>query len=76
MSLKVRPAHLPTAGTKLLLAGNATTGEVGYVTSTGISLLLHGPIGLGYVRREHETPGTHLDASGTEAEVISPPGSE
>jgi aminomethyltransferase len=62
----------PAPGTKLFAAGNAAA-EVGYVTSAAVSPLLHRPIGLGYVRREHSAPGTSLDASGIEVEVISPP---
>ncbi len=69
--LKFLAAKPPDAGTKLFAAGNAA--EVGHVTSAAVSPLLQSPIGLGYLRREHSAPGTRLDASGIEAEVISPP---
>ena len=59
----------PAPGTKLFFTGN----EAGHVTSAAISPLLGRPIGLGYVRREHSSIGTRLDASGTAAEVISLP---
>ena len=59
----------PAPGSKLLLDGN----EIGSVTSTAFSPTLGQPIGLGYLRREHSTIGTRMDASGIPAEVISPP---
>jgi len=69
--LKFPAANPPAPGTKLFAAGNAA--DVGYITSAAVSPLLQRPIGLGYLRREHSAPGTRLDASGMEAEVISPP---
>jgi folate-binding protein YgfZ len=72
-ALQFLAAHPPVPGTKLFAAGNAAASEVGYITSAAISPLLQRPIGLGYVRREHSALGSRLDASGTEAEVISPP---
>ena len=72
-SLQFRAPEPPAAGTKLFAPGNAAASEVGYITSAAISPLLQRPIGLGYVRREHSTLGSHLDASGEDAEVISPP---
>jgi aminomethyltransferase len=57
----------------LFTSGNPLGGEVGHVTSAAFSPLLKQPIGLGYVRREHAAIGTHLDAAGITAEVISPP---
>jgi folate-binding protein YgfZ len=47
---------LPPAGTKLLASDGK---EVGVVTSSVVSPRL-GPIGLGYLRRGHEEPGTKL----------------
>ena len=67
--LQFHSPDAPASGTKLLHDG----AEVGAVTSAGFSPLLDRPIGLGYVRREHAAMGTRLDASGTSAEVISPP---
>jgi folate-binding protein YgfZ len=72
-SLQFLAAETPAAGMKLHVPGNAPASEVGYVTSAAFSPLLERPIGLGYVRREHAAVGTRLDASGTAAEVISPP---
>ena len=72
-SLQFLAAQPPAAGTKLLVVGEASTSEVGYVTSAAFSPVLQHPIGLGYVRREHATVGTRLDAAGTTAEVISAP---
>ena len=63
----------PTPGTKLFTSGNLAGSEVGHITSAGYSPLLGRPIGIGYLRREHSAIGTHLDASGTPTEVISPP---
>jgi tRNA-modifying protein YgfZ len=63
----------PPAGTKLLVLGSAAGTEVGHVTSAAFSPMLGQPIGLGYVRREFSTIGTHLDASGASVEVISAP---
>ena len=61
------------AGTKLLVPGDPTGKEAGHVTSAGFSPLLGGPIGWGYVRREHSAVGTRLNASHATAEVISLP---
>jgi folate-binding protein YgfZ len=49
---------LPQKGDKLVLAGK----EVGYVASAIHSPTLNAPIGLGYVRREHNAIGTELTA--------------
>jgi folate-binding protein YgfZ len=66
----------PPPGTKLFTSGNFAGSEVGHITSAGYSPLLGRPIGIGYLRREHSAIGTHLDASGTPTEVISPPSVE
>ena len=58
----------PTAGEELFTAGKA----VGVLTSVTISPRL-GPIGLGYVRRGQESPGTMLDVGGRVAEVVGLP---
>ena len=72
-SLQFLAADLPAMGTKLTAPGSAPVTEVGYVTSAAFSPVLHRPIGLGYVRREHAAIGTRLDAAGVAAEVIAPP---
>ncbi len=53
-----------------LLAGGA---EVGRVTRSGFSYALGCPIGMAYVRRENNSPGSRLNWSGGEAEVIELP---
>jgi folate-binding protein YgfZ len=67
--LQFPAGETPSPGTKLFFTGN----EAGHVTSAANSPLCGRPIGLGYVRREHSSVGTHLDISGTPAEVISLP---
>jgi folate-binding protein YgfZ len=62
-------AAVPDAGTKLLAAG----AEVGNVTSAAYSFAAERAIGMGYVRREHNTPGRQLQWSGGTAEVIELP---
>jgi len=64
-------AEHPIPGAKLFTANMPNPVEVGAVTSTAFSPLLQGPIGLGYVRREHSAVGNRLDASGVPTEVIS-----
>ena len=69
VGLQFSGAGVPERGTKLLAAGN----EAGYVTSAAHSPALGRIIGMGYVRREHNAPGSHLEWSGGEAEVIELP---
>jgi aminomethyltransferase len=59
---------LPAVGEKLVVAER----ESGEITSACHSSTA-GPIGLGYVRREHAEPGTRLLAGGTGASVASLP---
>ena len=59
----------PAVESKLLAAG----AEVGNVTSAAFSPLLGQPIGLGYVRREHSTPGTVLQCGESAAKIIELP---
>lgn len=62
----------PASGTELFAAGKA----VGLVTSVAVSPRL-GPIGIGYLRRGQETPGTIIEVSsagsGRHAEVVALP---
>jgi len=60
---------IPAART-LLLAGGA---EVGTVTRAGFSYKLGRPIGMAYIRREHNNLGSKLTWSGGDAEVIELP---
>ena len=45
--------------------------EVGIVSSSAFSPAANAAIGMGYVRREHNAPGTILDFNGGTAEVLS-----
>ncbi len=69
VGLQFAGSALPERGTKLLAAGQ----EVGHVTSAARSPALERVIGMGYVRRENNSPGSHLEWSGGEAEVIELP---
>jgi folate-binding protein YgfZ len=60
---------IPTPKTPLLAGG----AEVGYVTRAAFSYALDRPIGMAYLRREHNTTGSRLTWSGGEAEVIDLP---
>jgi folate-binding protein YgfZ len=60
---------VPPARTPLLVGG----AEVGRVTRTGFSYALGRPIGMAYVRRENNSPGSRLTWSGGDAEVIELP---
>jgi glycine cleavage system aminomethyltransferase T len=44
--------------------------EVGIITSAAFSPAANAAIGMAYVRREHNAPGTILDISGGTAEVV------
>jgi folate-binding protein YgfZ len=60
---------VPAAKTPLLAAG----GEVGFVTRAAFSYKLGRPIGMAYIRREHNSVGSKLIWSGGDAEVIELP---
>jgi folate-binding protein YgfZ len=62
-------SKIPPAKTPLLIGG----AEVGWVTRAAISYALERPIGMAYVRREHNAVGSKLTWSGGEAEVIDLP---
>ncbi len=53
-----------------LLAGGA---EAGFVTRAAFSYALGKPIGMAYLRREHNSPGSKLTWSGGDVEVIELP---
>jgi folate-binding protein YgfZ len=69
VGLRFDGAAAPEAGTKLLAGG----AEVGNVTSAAYSFAAKSAIGMGYLRREHTTPGRLLQWSGGTAEVIELP---
>jgi folate-binding protein YgfZ len=58
---------LPARGDKLFAAGK----EAGYVASAVHSPALGANIGLGYVRREHNKPGTELTVKTTAGESVA-----
>lgn len=69
VGLRFDGSDVPEAGTKLLAGG----AEVGNVTSAAYSFAAGSTIGMGYLRREHTTPGRLLQWSGGTAEVIELP---
>ena len=70
--LKFSSALPPLPGTKLR-AGDA---EVGSVTSSAYSPATGTAIGMGYVRREHNAPGSALEYDGGTAVVADQPAAE
>ncbi len=60
-------ATAPAPGTKLRVAG----AEVGYITSAAFSRASGKAIGMGYVRREHNSSGSILEFDGGTATVVS-----
>ena len=61
--------EVPAPKTKLFANG----AEVGYVTRAGYSYALGRPIGMAYIRAEHNAVGSRLTYTGGEAEVIALP---
>jgi folate-binding protein YgfZ len=64
---------VPPAKTPLLAGGTEGSAEVGRVSRAGFSYALGQPIGMAYVRRENNSPGSKLAWSGGDAEVIELP---
>lgn len=60
---------IPAGKTPLKVGG----AEVGFVTRSAFSYALERPIGMAYVRREHNSVGSKLSWAGGEAEVIALP---
>jgi len=69
VALRFSAATPPAPGTPLLASGK----ESGYVTRAAFSPAAGAVIGMGYLRREHSTPGNSLDCAGQQAEVIALP---
>jgi folate-binding protein YgfZ len=67
--LKFSAAEPPLALTLLRTRG-AEARDVGTVTSSGFSVAACCAIGMGYVRREHNSVGSLLDCDGGTAEVV------
>ena len=72
VELKFSVAEPPTTGTKLRAAG----AEAGYVTSSAFSPAAGTAIGMGYLRREHNTPGSTVEYDAGVAEVAGSKNSE
>jgi len=69
VGLQFSGSGVPERNAKLLADGK----EAGQVTSAALSPAAGCAIGMGYVRREHNSPGSRLQWSGGEAEVIELP---
>jgi tRNA-modifying protein YgfZ len=69
VQLKFSTSTPPPSGTKLR-AGGEGGAEVGYVTSAAFSPAAGTAIGMGYLRREHNSPGSVVEFDGGTAEVI------
>jgi folate-binding protein YgfZ len=69
VGLRFTGDSLPERGAALTSAGK----EAGHVTRAGFSPALGAGIGMGYVRREFNAPGSPLERSGGRAEVIELP---
>lgn len=65
VSLKFSAAEPPPSGTKLRAGG----ADVGFVTSSAFSPGTNAAIGMGYLRREHNTVGSIVEFDGGTAEV-------
>lgn len=71
LGVKLPGDQAVAAGTKLMAEGK----EAGVITSSIVSPALGSPIGLAYVRRTHQEPGTLLGVDGTDeqAQVMTIP---
>jgi folate-binding protein YgfZ len=69
MGLQFSGPSVPAAGTELMHAGKT----VGRVTSAVYSPRLNAPLAMGYVRREHEAPGTQLESALGDVQVVRLP---
>jgi folate-binding protein YgfZ len=74
VQLKFSTVEPPAPLTRLYAANaednSAERKEVGIITSSAFSPAANTAIGMAYVRREHNAPGTILDISGGTAEVV------
>ena len=66
VSLRFSTSEPPAAGTRLRAGG----AEVGYVTSSAFSPAANAAIGMGYLRREHNTAGCVVEFDQGTAEVM------
>jgi folate-binding protein YgfZ len=68
VSVVLSDGPAPARGSKILI-GDRIVGEV---TSATASPKLGAPLALGYVQRDHATPGTELTVNGSQARVYQP----
>jgi folate-binding protein YgfZ len=66
VTLKFSTPDPPAPGTKLRAGDN----DVGYITSSAFSPASNTAIGMGYLRREHNTVGSIVEFDGGTAEVV------
>jgi folate-binding protein YgfZ len=72
VGVKFSTAEPPAPLTRLRARdGAAEPKEVGIVTSSAVSPAANAAIGMAYVRREHNTPGTIFDFDGGTATVVA-----
>lgn len=69
VGIRFAERQVPEPGTPLQIDGQ----RVGRVTSAAYSPKLDAPLALGYVRREHLHPGTHLESPCGRADVVQLP---
>jgi len=67
VALQFSGTAVPRSNTPLLAEGK----EVGYVSSAARSPALGRVIGMGYLRREHQAPGSRVECEGGTAEVVA-----
>src|SRR5580704_2337168 len=69
--LRARDGKDKSAESQAAQTAPAESKEVGIITSSASSPAANAAIGMAYVRREHDAPGTILDFNGGTAEVLS-----
>ena len=70
-SVESQAAQSAIANARAAESAVAETKEVGIITSAAFSPAANAAIGMAYVRREHNAPGTILNFNGGTAEVLS-----
>src|SRR5580704_13884116 len=70
-SVESQAAQSAIANARAAESAVAVTKEVGIITSAAFSPAANAAIGMAYVRREHNAPGTILNFNGGTAEVLS-----
>jgi folate-binding protein YgfZ len=67
---ETKSAEIASGSVRAAESAAAESKEVGIITSSAFSPAANAAIGMAYVRREYNTPGTTLDFTGGTAEVI------